>query len=166
MAKFIVLTTGEKVKVSEEDYRELTQYRWTRSGIKGNYYAQASVDGKLVYMHRLIMRVTDRKMVVDHKDFDTFNNHRSNLRIATRSQNCGYARVQKQKTMTRFKGISFHKRDRRWQAIVNRVNGRISYKNFATEIEAAKAYDKYAKDYFGEFAVLNFPEQGGHLRGV
>ena len=42
------------------------------------------------------------------------------------------------------------------------VNGRRkSFGYYADEIEAAKAYDRAAMKYHGEFASLNFPESGG-----
>jgi hypothetical protein len=46
----------------------------------------------------------------------------------------------------------------RWRARI-RVNGkRISLGLFKDEIEAAKAYDRAARKYHGEFASLNFPD--------
>jgi hypothetical protein len=39
------------------------------------------------------------------------------------------------------------------------INGeRESFGYYADEVEAAKAYDRVAKQYRGDFAVLNFPE--------
>lgn len=56
---------------------------------------------------------------------------------------------------SRFKGVSFYKRDGTWEAYLklNYKRRRMGY--FKTEIEAAIAYNEEAKKVFGEFAVLN-----------
>jgi len=79
------------------------------------------------------------------------------LRPATKSQNCINKPYIKQKgAHSKYLGVTWQKSINKWQAQI-RANGIpriIGYYN--DEIKAAKAYDKAAKKYHKEFAVLNF----------
>ena len=92
--------------------------------------------------------------IVDHKDRNVFNNQKSNLRPASKSQNNA-----NKKPLSGYKGISYRKDRGTWRARIQFREEQIWLGTFTSEIEAAKAYDKAAKQYFGEFAYLNFPEK-------
>lgn len=112
------------------------------------------------YIHCVIMKHTDPNMVVDHKDRNPLNNRKSNLRIATRSQNMANRDVFNRPDMpSRYKGVTFHdygpyNREKKWLATIV-MNRKKMKKYFLTEMEAAKQYNKWAKELHGEFAVLN-----------
>ena len=59
------------------------------------------------------------------------------------------------KSKSKFKGVSWHKRDKRWRAEIKVDGTRIHLGYYVNAIEAVSAYDQAAKKYFGEFAVLN-----------
>lgn len=88
--------------------------------------------------------------IVDHKDRDTSNNRWGNLREATDTQN-QYNKV-KRKGVSKYKGVKFEKdgRAKPWRALIME-DDKIRYISFKTEIEAAVAHEKSAKDYHGEF---------------
>lgn len=116
---------------------------------------------KTYRIHRLMgMAFLDLKpeMEVDHIDGNPFNNHISNLRIATRSQNCYNQRRERVAGFSGFKGVWFYKYSKRkqWYAGIQVNNKKISLGYYETKEEAAKAYDNAAKKYFGEFASLNY----------
>ena len=80
--------TCYEAKVDDSDYELLSKYRWNYT----NGYAQGKVNGKLIGMHRFIMR-TPKGMVTDHINHDTLDNRRANLRICTHAQNMANRKV-------------------------------------------------------------------------
>lgn len=92
---------------------------------------------------------------VDHRNGDGLDNRRDNLRYATRARNT--ANRASVGGSSRFKGVSWSKRDKIWYANIC-VNYRTIYLGtYRNEEDAARAYDAAAKKYFGAFARPNFP---------
>ncbi len=112
-------------------------------------------DKKTIYMHRQIMHAP-KGFDVDHRDHNTLDNRRSNLRVCTRSQNLQNKRPQG--GVSEYKGVRWHTQIRRWHARIKLNGKRTSLGCFTDEVKAAKAYDKAAREMFGEFACTNFKE--------
>lgn len=166
--KEIISTKGRVIKVSDCDYEMLSRYKWTIRDYKTSSYVETT-HHKSIRMHRMIMGVTDRKILVDHKDGDGLNNQRENLRLATHSTN---AMNKKANGVIKYKGVNmsfqkqkyFHKGTGEWRIAntapkivarikVNGVSKHIG--SFKTLEDAALAYNEWAVKLHGEFAVLN-----------
>jgi hypothetical protein len=101
-------------------------------------------------MHRAILRAGDGHNV-DHIDGDGLNNRRSNLRFATTAQNSANRGKQKNNT-SGFKGVRWHKRDKRWRAVIG-INGKTKQiGSFKTPEAAYDAYCAAARELHGVFA--------------
>lgn len=156
------LTKGKLCMVEVQDLPLLSPYRWTYViGDRGTERAMAYIDGKSKAMHRLLLGATDPKIEVDHKNRNQLDNRRSNLRLASRSQNEGNKSAQSNNT-SGFKGVTWNKDMRKWQAQIRMAKkdpilnwGYIGL--FDTAEKAARAYDSMALGRWGDFALLNFP---------
>jgi hypothetical protein len=141
------------VQVDDEDYELLNRYDWWICRTKYTAYAQTKIDDKIILMHRLILPLTGG-LTVDHKDGNGLNNQKENLRPATVSQQKQNSRKQAD-TSSVYKGVHWNSADRVWVAAIY-IKGKQKYLGrFQSEIAAAKAYNRAAKEHFGEFAKLN-----------
>jgi hypothetical protein len=90
--RVIKLTKGFVAIVSEQDFDRVKKIMWYTHHSKGKNrnigqpYARAMIDGKRVYMHRFILNVTCSNHV-DHRNFQTLDNRRENLRILPAKEN-------------------------------------------------------------------------------
>jgi hypothetical protein len=153
--RHIHVTGGGFVLVDAADFEQVGRHTWHVSG--GSDYARATVGGKTVAMHRLIMNAPPGK-VVDHINGHRLDNRRSNLRICTRAENLWNAR--KGRGTSRFKGVFWDSRRHKWGACIHRDGKGYWLGHFTDEVAAAQAYDRAARELFGAFACLNFPQSG------
>lgn len=158
--KKIKLTRGKVALVDDADFDWLNQLKWYASEAKKNTFYAMRVNcygGERVsiFMHRLIVGLTDRKILVDHKDGNGLNNQRQNLRSATPTQNCYNRRFYKAKKSSKYKGVYLDRPGGSWYSKIqiNRVRKYLGM--FKSEIDAAIAYNEAATKYHGEFARLN-----------
>ena len=81
------------------------------------------------------------------------------LRLATNSENQWNSEkikiIRDKKCSSKFKGVSWQKKDQKWCARIQCQQEKIYLGYFVNEIEAAVAYNNAALEYFGEFAKLN-----------
>jgi hypothetical protein len=81
---------GKVAKVSLEDVVRVRRYRWYCDA-RGYVQAYISITYprrtfKRLLLHRFILDAPDG-ILVDHKEFDTLDNRRSKIRLATHAQN-------------------------------------------------------------------------------
>ncbi len=159
--KEIELTQGHFALVDDEDYDYLSQWKWYakfNKATKSFYAARSSITAngsqKTILMHRVVMNISDSGMMADHKNHDTLNNCKLNLRIATSSQNCANRRRHISRA-SKYLGVCWHKQKNKWCAMIQKDYKNIHIGYFSDEIEAARARDKKAIELFGEFANLN-----------
>lgn len=155
--QIILLTRNLYTTIDDIDYEWVNQYKWMANSCRHGFYASRMEGKKIHYLHRKILNAPDG-YVVDHIDQNPLNNCRSNLRLATTSQNLSNQRNTnngfKNKSSV-YRGVVWHKVHKCWHAQLNYMKQRIHIGSFDTEDEAAIAYNYVAKQILGEFAVLN-----------
>lgn len=167
------LPCGSVVSVDAADFVHLKKLSWSASRHKktpGRVYVKHcfKVAGRrwTVPLHRMIAAPKLGEMV-DHINGNPLDNRRENLRICAARQNAWNVTSSKHQKRGGYKGVTWHKRGKKWEAGCNagpvRPDGkrkRVYLGLFADPVEAARAYDRLALEAFGEFASLNFPEDG------
>ena len=155
--KEIKLFNGEIALIDTSDFDLVNSYKWALSTYG---YAQSG-NGKTTFkIHTLLLGKLQKPFQVDHINHNRLDNRRENLRIITHQQNILNKRKKSYRKgippTSSYIGVGWDKLKKKWisQIQVNKKHYRIG--SFQNERHAAMARDIWAKDLFGEFAVLNF----------
>ena len=159
--KFVYITNSTKLAIiDDEDWEKVHKYNWSivsydnggRGGkLEGKGRIITNVLDKTIPLTYIIMGEPPIKNVWDHADRDPYNNQKSNLRLATRSQN--QANRLTTAGVSGYRGVSKNKK--RWKAQIVVDKRMIHIGTYDTPEQAAEAYNEFALLHFGEFAVLN-----------
>lgn len=141
MTKIIKLSKGYETIVDDDDYIELSKHKWYAAKSSSYVYAKRDINingkKKILRMHRVIMNAPD-DMIVDHKNLDSLDNRRENLRLVTKSEN-------KRNNSIPYGGAKFNKSSKKhpWQARI-KVNGKDIYLGcFSSKEEALDEVIRY-----------------------
>lgn len=162
--KLIPLTKGYFTKVDDDDFKKLAILRWYANvnSRKDCVRAARFHNRKTIYLARVVMNAPDGKNV-DHINGDTLDNRKSNLRLCSRHEN-SFNRKMNKNNKAGYKGAYWDKRKNKWKCCVRFEGKAINVGYFDNKKDAAIAYDKKAKELFGEFANINFPQKLSALR--
>jgi hypothetical protein len=157
--KTIPLTQGKVAIVDIDDFEVLNRYVWRASHENNTWYAirYENINGKQksIRMHK---QVTGFKYkMVDHINQDGLDNRKNNLRNCNHSQNRMNSRLDMD-NRSGLRGVCWIKNKNCWRASIKKGAEFIHIGYFDDKKVAGLAYDRKAKELFGEFAVLNFPE--------
>jgi hypothetical protein len=132
MATALLLDRCQFAIVDDDDALSASQLAWRFD----HGYASTFIEGRKVYLHRWLMDLTPGDGTeVDHKNGDTLDCRRVNLRVGTRHLNKQNLRPYK----GRFRGVSWNPTRGKWEASV-RVNGkRVFFARFYSEQDAGEA---------------------------
>jgi len=154
--KRITLNKGFSL-VDDEDYEYLNQFNWQLH--EGYARRNCLIAGKItpIYMHREILKLEKgSKFIADHVNRNKLDNRQKNLRICTRRQNVGNAKIWSTNT-SGHRGVIKNSNKKRniWTATICPNNKKVFLGNFDKIEDAALAYNDAAFKLFGKFAKLN-----------
>lgn len=157
--KQIPLTKGLFALVDDEDFEWLSASKWHAHkdhNTKDTYYAYRKHPEKnsTQAMHRIILGISDPTILIDHRNGNTLDNQRHNLRICSHAENLRNMKLNSKNT-SGFKGVNFLKDSGLWRARITYKGQRIILGHFNTAEEAAHAYNEACLTYYGEFARPN-----------
>lgn len=162
--KAIELTQGKVALVDDADYECVSRFKWRADRRRDNWYARATINGKNVYLHRYLVqpRMDDK---VDHWDGNGLNCARSNLRVCGNQKNCWAFHRKRKNTTSRFHGVSWIKRDKKWRAWISTNGKQLHLGVFDSEIAAAEAYNVAALTRDKCFHNVNQFYEKGYMVG-
>lgn len=140
-----------KVRIDQEDLEKCSKLTWHYAKNKDSKYIQTRIKGKMVKLHRFIMNINDRNMLVDHINRDTLDNRKLNLRIASYQENSFNKSIRSDNT-SGIIGVCFNKNAKKWCAKI-KYNGETIHLGYFSDINEAIINRRIAEEIlFGEYS--------------
>lgn len=134
----------------KDDYDLIRKYNWCHN-TQGYLVSFDTKTKKFIYLHRLIMGVSNSKQVVDHINHHTYDNRKENLRVCSQRENIMNCKVGKNNT-SGITGVMYHQLLNKWYASIT-IHSRTINLGYYEKIEdAIKARKNAEQQYFGNFA--------------
>ena len=146
--------TNKEFWFDKEDFDLIKDCCWMESD-KGYITTYKTINGvrELILLHRLVTNAPD-DVLVDHKNHRKFDNRKSELRFVNNQQNSQNSLLSKNNT-SGYSGVTWHSRDKVWQARIKVNYKYIHLGCFNTKEEAIAARKEAEEKYFGEYSYNN-----------
>lgn len=146
-----------RTQIDIDDINKIKPYRWSGKNESNGIYIITDTNGKKLYIQDVICDNTQKEFIIDHKDRDSLNNRKNNLRHCSHSQNSMNCSIRKNNT-SGVTGVCWDAENDKWIAQI-RINGKGKklgrYKNKEDAIEVReKAELKYFKEFSPRFDEL------------
>lgn len=143
-------TTGRKH--TDETKEKLSKIRGEKASMYGKKHTSEAKK-----------KMSDAQLGDKNHNFGKHHSENSKNKIseATKGNNNPMSGVKFENSSSKYMGVSFGNRNKRFIARINKDGKRIYIGSFENEIEAARAYDKKCYELYGDKAKLNFPEDYG-----
>lgn len=153
--KIIKLTQNKLCLVDDEDFDILNHFKWYADNHRRKaFYAARKGNNQIsIYMHRAILNIIDKKIIVDHIDGNGLNNCKSNLRICTIAENARNRDMNKNNT-SGVKGVTYDKRNCVYRPFININCKHVTLRSCKTLDEAIIIRIEAEKKYYGNFARI------------
>jgi hypothetical protein len=163
--KQIPLTQGKFAIVDDEDYPYLSRFKWYYHRLPDGeeYAATGMYVGKRTFNIPMHYFLTERKngLVILFKNKNSLDNRKENLLMVSASESRHQTRKYKMRDdnhtgiRSKFKGLCWHPVLKKWQVSIIKGKKRTYVGVFASEIDAARAYNEKALELYGELAYQN-----------
>lgn len=145
---------GDEFWFDKEDYELIKDYCWHYNK-RGYVVAWSILQKAEVKLHRLVMKIDDPSIEVDHivhppRDEHKVDNRKSNLRLVSHANNAKNHVVQINNS-SGVSGVHFSARDGKWVARIGCDDARIHLGSFNTKEEAIEVRKKAEIKYHGEY---------------
>lgn len=156
---YIPLTNGQFSLVDWDDAEILCLWNWTAALNRkdGTYYAARTLrkhdTNQCGKMHGMILNIRGREITPDHKNRNSLDNRRTNLRVSSVRQQ-SYNRGVRKESKSGIKGVQWREYIHKYAVSIS-IEGRRKHIGYLTAKEdAAQAYILAAYLYHGEFARI------------
>lgn len=141
---------GLAIQVDDADYEFMARFKFhAKTDRNGDVYASV-----FLAAHQLLVPYA----LTDHANGNKLDNTRANLRKATSQQN-SWNRKLRSDSKTGYKGVLWNKARRQFRARIQVGDKRLCSSYYESAEDAARAYDAMAREHYGEWARLNFPDE-------
>lgn len=150
-------TKGEPFYIDLDDFWKVKEICWCKNN--GGYLGGALLDGTKVLLHRYIMNCPPNYEVDHIKSDAKYDNRKSNLRIATQSQNRMNCKL-RSNNKSGVTGVNWHKAYNKWKARITKDGKEIHLGYFENLNDAIEARKQAEQIMFGEWSYDNSQKEG------
>ncbi|MCJ8276656.1 MAG: hypothetical protein HRT44_13995 [Bdellovibrionales bacterium] len=159
--KYLETKTGEKVKIDAEDYQDVSSRSWrviyTTKTNKPSVVTSIRTGAKVrtMTLGQYLLKPEKGMLVYPRRWQGGLDYRKSNLILCSMKERQRMLPKRADKSTSRYKGVTFIKSKKLWRARIEK-DGKSTYLgDFAHEEDAALAYNKAARELFGDMAYQN-----------
>lgn len=146
------INTNHPFYFDKDDFELISKYAWSQ---KGDYVITSTFqNNNNISMHRLVMKVNDPSIHIDHIGHNTFDNRKSKLRISTKNGNHQNLKIAKNNT-SGVTGVCWEEKSQKWHSYIWHDNHCEHLGRFKDKNEAIRVRKEAEDKYFGEYSYDN-----------